>query len=388
MVDTTPPVITLNGAAEITLECPAAYNEPGAVVTDNCEPSPTLVISGSVNSHMPGAYTITYTATDANGLTSTTTRTVKVVDNTPPTVTLNGPNPMTLECPATYLEPGAVANDGCYATPSLVISGTVDGHTLGTYRVTYTSTDGSGNTTVVERTINVVDTTPPTLVLKGPNPLFLESPATYTEPGAIVTDACDNAPMLSIEGTVDGSTLGTYIVSYTASDHTGNTTTATRTVIVEDTEAPILSSFVSVSSLWPVSHNLVKVGLGVYVSDSNDPNPTIVVKVYSDEEDDVETGDGNYSPDAKDMAAGTLRLRAERNGGGDGRVYLIVVTATDKSGNTSFHCCTVVVPHSQSKASVNSVNAQAAAVRASCGLNGSPLTPFIIGDGPVIGPKQ
>jgi hypothetical protein len=65
-----------------------------------------------------------------------------------------------------------------------------------------------------------------------------------------------------------------------------------------------------------------------------------------------------------------------------------VVTATDHSGNVGHHCCTVVVPHSQSKAAVASVNAQAAAAMASCGPNGSPSTPFVVGDGAVIGPKQ
>jgi hypothetical protein len=37
--------------------------------------------------------------------------------------------------------------------------------------------------------------------------------------------------------------------------------------------------------------------------------------------------------DARDIAPGTLRLRAERKGNGDGRVYLIVASATDGSGN-------------------------------------------------------
>jgi hypothetical protein len=35
---------------------------------------------------------------------------------------------------------------------------------------------------------------------------------------------------------------------------------------------------------------------------------------------------------ARDVASGTLRLRAERNGGGDGRVYLVLATASDWAG--------------------------------------------------------
>jgi hypothetical protein len=388
MVDTTPPVITLNGDAEITLECPAAYNEPGAVVTDNCEPSPTLVISGSVNSHVPGTYTITYTATDANGLTSTTIRTVKVVDTMPPTITLNGANPMTLECPTPYVELGAVASDACDPSPSLVITGSVDAHTLGSYTIRYTATDASNNTSFVERTVNVVDTTQPSITLKGANPMVLECPATYNEPGAVVTDACDPLPMLTIEGTVDGGTVGTYTVNYTASDHSGNATVATRTVIVRDTKAPLFFSFVTTHLLRPPNHNLVNVGLKIKVQDACDPNPTITVKVYSDEDDVDAQTNGDHSPDAADIGVGTLRLRAERSDKKHGRVYLIVLKATDESGNSSYAYSTVVVPKAQNLASIALVTAQAVAARLSARPDGSRFTPYLVGDGPVIGPKQ
>jgi hypothetical protein len=84
--DTTPPTIILKGDNPITLECPAPYDEPGATASDTCDPNPTLVISGTVDSHTPGTYTITYTATDASKNSSSTTRTVNVVDTTPPEI--------------------------------------------------------------------------------------------------------------------------------------------------------------------------------------------------------------------------------------------------------------------------------------------------------------
>ncbi|HZM90290.1 MAG TPA: hypothetical protein VFF31_27475, partial [Blastocatellia bacterium] len=121
----------------------------------------------------------------------------------------------------------------------------------------------------------------------------------------------------------------------------------------------------------------------------NCPGVTTSVAVFGDENDEEATGDGNHSPDAKDIAAGTLRLRAERKGNGDGRVYLIIVTATDASGNVSRCCRTVTVAQSQSKASVASVAAQAAAARLFCEQNGTaPPGYFVIGDGPIIGPIQ
>lgn len=113
------------------------------------------------------------------------------------------------------------------------------------------------------------------------------------------------------------------------------------------------------------------------------------VIVYSDEPDLDIPGSGRFSPDAKNTALGTLRLRAERSGTANGRVYLIVVSATDTSGKTGFCVKTVTVPHSQSNASKNSVAAQATAARNFFLANGTPPPGFVqVGIGPIVGPKQ
>ena len=74
----------------------------------------------------------------------------------------------------------------------------------------------------------------------------------------------------------------------------------------------------------------------------------------------------------------------------NGRVYLIIVTATDTSGNVSRSYHTVVVPKSNKQANIDSVNAEAAAaVSYAQTHNGAPPPGyFVIGDGPIIGPKQ
>jgi hypothetical protein len=161
-------------------------------------------------------------------------------------------------------------------------------------------------------------------------------------------------------------------------------------VTVNDTEPPkITSSGVAISTFWTPSHELINVGLTATATDNCSAPVTLSVKVYGDEDDEVPTGDGTFSPDAKNIAIGTLRLRAERSQKGDGRVYLIVITATDGAGNKATACQTVVVPKDQTTKSVTSVNAQAAAARAYCIANNAPPPGyFVIGDGPVIGSKQ
>jgi uncharacterized repeat protein (TIGR01451 family) len=155
--------------------------------------------------------------------------------------------------------------------------------------------------------------------------------------------------------------------------------------------APVLTASVDLSQLPQNTHELINVGLHATATDGPCGTPTISVMVFGDEDDQTPTKKNElFSPDAKDIGAETLRLRAERVDTGDGRVYLIVVKATDAAGQTSFATFTVVVPKSSSAANIASVNAQAAAAKAFADANnGAPPAGYlVIGDGPVIGPKQ
>ena len=168
--------------------------------------------------------------------------------------------------------------------------------------------------------------------------------------------------------------------TYKANDGTADSNVTTVTISVIDTEGPSISISTSATTLWPPNHDLVNVGLSFGATDNGcSGSATTSVEILSDE-DDVTSGGGEMSPDAKGM----LFLRAERDGSSDGRVYLIRVTATDASNNTSHGCAAVVVPHSMSAADVASVNAQAANAVSQCSGSGF----FVVGDGPVIGPKQ
>lgn len=181
---------------------------------------------------------------------------------------------------------------------------------------------------------------------------------------------------------------GTDTFTYKANDGGLDSNVATVTITIADTQGPNLSSSVAATSLRPPNHNMVNVGLNVSATDNGGGPVQINVAVFSDE-DDVMPDFDDHSPDAKDIAPLTLRLRAERTGAGDGRVYLIVITATDGFGNASRNCLAVVVPKSNSQADIASVNQQAAAALAYCVANGTaPANYFVVGDGPVVGPKQ
>ena len=57
-------------------------------------------------------------------------------------------------------------------------------------------------------------------------------------------------------GTVDSDTVGEYTLTYTATDASGNAGTATRTVNVTDTVAPVFTS----SSTFVVDENVTAIG--------------------------------------------------------------------------------------------------------------------------------
>lgn len=210
---------------------------------------------------------------------------------------------------------------------------------------------------------------------------------TFADP--VVSDDC--GPVIVVCDPPSGSAfpVGTTIVTCTATDSIGQTSQCTFNVTVNDVEKPtITSASVSVSTFWTPSHEMINVGLSASATD-NCGAVVLTVAVFGDENDESPTGDGSFSPDAKNIAVGSLRLRAERSQKGDGRVYLIIVTATDGAGNTAKACLTVVAPKDQTAKSVNSVMAQATAAKAYCEANGTaPPGYFVIGDGPIIGNKQ
>ena len=164
--DTTPPVITLTGAATVTLSVGDSWTDPGAAATDDRDGDLTgaIVVSGTVDTATAGTYTVDYDVADAAGNAATTaTRTVTVSpavipDTTKPVITLTGAATITLTVGDTWTDPGATATDDRDGdlTSAIVVTGTVDTATAGTYPLTYDVTDAAGNAAAtVTRTITV-----------------------------------------------------------------------------------------------------------------------------------------------------------------------------------------------------------------------------------------
>lgn len=163
-VDVTAPEITLLGDAAMELDNGAVYQEPGFTAADDCDGNLTdlVVVTGSVESGVPGVYTMTYTVTDAGGNTATVQRTVTVKDLTPPELTLAGETVISLTIGSEFVDPGfsAVDDSDGDLTELVQVTGEVNIYLPGTYTVTYTVTDAAGNTAQAVRTVAMYDIQP------------------------------------------------------------------------------------------------------------------------------------------------------------------------------------------------------------------------------------
>ena len=99
------------------------------------------------------------------------------------------------------------------------------------------------------------------------------------------------------------------------------------------------------------NQRMVDIAAAITVTDNCDPNPTVRLVSITSNEPDNGLGDGDTASDIQGAVPGTddrqFRLRAERSGGGTGRVYTIVYEARDASGNRTPQQATVHVPHSK-----------------------------------------
>lgn len=224
-------------------------------------------------------------------------------------------------------------------------SGLTDGTT---YHYVVSAVNDRGESADSATASATADATPPELSL--PDDLTIEATSAS---GAVAnfTISATDAISSSVTTTADPASgtvfpLGTTTVNVSAIDSAGNTSTGSFTVTVQDTTAPAIEQLTaSETSLWPPNHKLVAVTLAATVTDAVDPSPvTRIISVTSNEPVEGE-GSGSTSPDWVITGDLSVQLRAERAGGGSGRVYTITVESRDASGNASVQTVLVTVPH-------------------------------------------
>jgi PKD repeat protein len=247
--DLSAPAIEFNGSDTIYVEIGRVFIDPGYTVVDNitnpCPNTVTGITSGTQITSHPFTSSYTVTATDAAGNVSTRTRTVKSSpDITKPIITMSGSSTVTLAVGTTYTDAGATALDFFFGslTSAIVSTSTVNTSVTDTYTVTYNVIDASGNAAdAVVRTVIINDTQKPVITVSGTNPLYVEALSSFTAPAATVTDNYCTGLTYTVTGLVNTNVLGTYTLTYNATDCSGNDALpVSLSVIVRDTKAPSL----------------------------------------------------------------------------------------------------------------------------------------------------
>ncbi|MDO8751927.1 MAG: DUF5011 domain-containing protein, partial [Candidatus Wolfebacteria bacterium] len=168
-------------------------------------------------------------------------------DTEGPAITLNGSSTVSIEQGRTYVDEGAIATDAADGnlTANITTSTTLNNLVIGTYTLTYSVTDSAGNTGSTIQTIEVTgDVTAPELTMLGDNPFTLEQGVTYTDAGALATDLVDGNinDSIIITNPVNIDIPATYTITYAIEDTAGNSTSTTRTVIVNpDATPPVIA---------------------------------------------------------------------------------------------------------------------------------------------------
>ena len=175
--------------------------------------------------------------------------------NNVPQISLIGENNITLALNETYIEKGATAfRNKKDITNNIIINGNVDTSVPGTYMVEYIAyNEKNTKSTKIERTVIVKDTTAPIITLKGNNEVTLYENATYKDEGCTAIDNIDGdiTSKVVITGEVNTKKEGSYVITYTAVDSSGNISKATRKVIVKAKTKPV--------STTPITNNSIKV---------------------------------------------------------------------------------------------------------------------------------
>ena len=253
VIDDTAPVIT-GCPTDIIVSangiCEAIVNWTPPNATDNCTTpvTPNSAFSSGDTFNL-GTTTVTYTATDDAGNSAVCSFDVTVIDDTAPVIT-GCPTNITVSangsCEAIVNWTLPNATDNC-TTPLTPISAFSSGDTfgLGTTTVTYTATDGAGNSATCSFDVTVIDDTPP--VIAGcPSDIIVsadgscEAVVNWTTPNA--TDNC-TATVTPTSPFNSGDTfgLGTTTVTYTSTDDAGNSTICSFDVTVIDDTSPVIT---------------------------------------------------------------------------------------------------------------------------------------------------
>lgn len=243
VIDDVKPEIT--GVVDKTIPIGTVFDPAAGVkAIDNADGDLTssIQISGSVNVKAKGIYWLTYTVKDSSGNETTVARKITVYDNVKPVLT--GITDKTIYINSAFNpRTGVGANDNVDGNliAEIKISGTVNTKIKGVYVLSYSVMDKSGNSASAVQKVTVKDNVKP--VISGVTEKVLYMNASFnprTGIRAIDNSDGDLTALIRITGTVNTKVKGTYYLTYSVTDKSGNTATVVQRITVKDNIKPII----------------------------------------------------------------------------------------------------------------------------------------------------
>lgn len=187
-----------------------------------------VTVDGRVDTSVPGDYHLTYSVTDSDGQTVTKDRTITVYADAP--TVINDDQQTSVAVGGSFNPLDGVNAESKYGPADLKVDGSVDTSKPGANTLTYTATDKFGQTTTKTVTINVTADAP-TIDVSGVKTNLTVGDSFDENAGVTATSPYGEAKV-TVDGSVDTSTPGTYTLHYTATDKFGQTVKKDVTVTV------------------------------------------------------------------------------------------------------------------------------------------------------------
>lgn len=225
------PNIRLKGSRHIEIDYLSEYKEPGySAYFLHDDITNQVKVTNNINSKKLGDYKVIYSV-DIDGFKRKVVRNVRVTDKTGPVIELTNGTDVHV-CPGRkYVEEGYKAFDSYDGdvTDKVQVVTTRD-------KISYSVRDKHGNTTSIKRNIIYEDKEKPEITLNGDNIVYMFVGDTYQDSFVNVVDNCDSnlQDSVKVSNNVNMSEAGSYHVTYTVKDSSGNENTITREVIVSE----------------------------------------------------------------------------------------------------------------------------------------------------------
>ena len=220
----------------------SGVNLGSPIVTDNC--GIASVTNDGLMEYPLGSTTVTWTATDSSGNVASCIQIITVIDTEAPTIVCPADVTVSADsgvCTASNVSLGSeTTSDNC--SVASVTNDAPAVFPLGSTTVTWTVTDGSGNTASCSQVVTVEDTEAPTIVCPADVTVSADSgvcTASNVSLGSETTS--DNCSVASITNDAPAVfPLGSTTITWIVTDGSGNAASCTQVVTVEDTEAPTI----------------------------------------------------------------------------------------------------------------------------------------------------